>query len=175
MIKTAYRKNDSGFFRPIKRLFLTTATIATIMYIGAKVDFDLTVDRLINGEKEVAANYSAVGLERKINPEGKAEFYIQYEKNGVKTELPVLTGTNGPQLGTIEYALQNIDYSKLTREQAFDYARQALKEGRFEFLLSDFAEISKNQAYELTKNAWEKLDSGQRYAIVKTELEKLLR
>ncbi len=179
MIKSAYRKNDSGIFRPVKRIVLTAAAIASIAYFGGRTNFDQTFDKILNGERQIAANYAAVELDHRTNQEGKTEFYIVYEKEGKKAELPILTGAKGPQTGSIEYALQNIDYNKLSQDEALEHAKKILGQAepnqRIEYLLSEFGSATKSQAYEYMKTAWNKLDPEQKHAIVRSELEKLLR
>ncbi len=183
MIKTAYtRKNhNASMFTGVKRTVTTIAAIAAIAYVGARTDFDLTIDGILNGERQPAKGYASVSLERKVNPEGKVEFYLNYELNGKKNEIPVYSGANGPQAGTIDYVLANIDFKKMTAGQAAEYARNAISQlepaQKAEYVLkeTDFSSMTKAQAAEYARKAWELLEPAQKYGIVKAELEKVLK
>lgn len=158
-----YRKRDGesiGLFREVKRLVVTTAVVAGIAYLGARYDFDQLAERYISGEKPVAEGFAQVSLQRKNNTEGKLEFYLVYGPDSV--ELPVLSGLKGPQAGSIDYVLQNIDYSRLSSAQSLQY------------LDSVSSGLDSSQKAEHARKVWGWLEQKQRYELVKAELDRIL-
>ena len=180
MINTNYQRKryNASLFTGLKRFVVTAASIAAVAYFGAKTDFDQKLDGFINGQRHAADGYAAVALSRKITKDGSIEFYLAY--NDGKNELPVLQGLKGPQAGSMEYIMQNTDFSKLSPEQAAQYAERGLerlgpdKKADYISQRFDLSRVSQQQAAEYTKKGLEILEPKQRYEIVRIELEKLI-
>ncbi|MBI2133863.1 hypothetical protein HYU11_04230 [Candidatus Woesearchaeota archaeon] len=167
MIKQNYtRKNDAGFFTPIKRMLVLGAAVSTIAYIGGKTDFDNSVDRYF-GKKKPEISIKAA------QRNGDLEYTLVYESHGKKEELPVRIGENGIHAGDLDYRLRGIDYGSMSHEQASEHAGKALnildREKRIELMLN------RADAKEYSKSIWNRLEGRQKNEILKAELEKLLK
>ena len=154
-VGAGYRKkggDDIDVLRGVKRFVLTTAAIAAIAYVGARVDFDGWIEERFQGRKETADNYADVSFYKKLNSEGRLEPTLVYFPNGERQEIPVLHGVEGPQVGNLEYLLRNTDFSQMTPEQK---ARLSPK--------------------PWDTKSWESLEPAKKYQQVRDELMKMLR
>ncbi len=183
MINANYgRKNQRiSLFTGTKRLVSTALAVSVLMYVGARIDFDQKAERFLKGERQIAAGYFPVSLQRITNAEGKLEFQIEYEIEGKKQQQPIYSGAKGPQIGGVEYALDNLDFKKLNEGQAGNIARKALDRidptRRIEYIMqdADLSGMSKQQSLEYAKKAFDSLGPIQKYELFRSELEKLLR
>ncbi|MBI2575447.1 hypothetical protein HYV82_06205 [Candidatus Woesearchaeota archaeon] len=154
-IGAGYRKksdDDISILRAVKRFALTTAAVAAIAYVGARVDFDSWLDERFQGRKEIADSYADVSFYKRANAEGRLEPMLVYFPNGERRELPVLHGVEGPQAGNLEYVLGNTDFRQMTPEQRAVFSAKPWDD-----------------------KSWEKLDVGKKYQQVRDELLKMLR
>ncbi len=145
MATANYRKQHEGGLG-VTRLGLAALVMAGIAYVGGKVDADQRLDEMFNGKKVVADGYADVALQKRVNGEGRVVPSLVYLGNGKPVEFPVFAGLEGPQAGSLEYVLRNIDFSKMTSEQKASY----------------------------TERAWELLEKEQKYKLMLAELTKLL-
>ncbi len=177
MISTPYGGPRASLFKGVKRATITLAAIAAIGYIGAVNDFDVLTDRLVNGHRQVAEGYMPVELQRRVNKDGKEEYFILYGKD--KKELPVAKGISGPILGGIDYLVQNVEPGKLTQSQALKLAEAALQSMEpsqrtaYAIQSADLSAVGIEKRLQYAEAAFNSLEPLQKKAILEAEIARL--
>ncbi len=162
---------EMNLFTGLKRAVTTSLAIAIVAYGGARIDFDETVDRFVSGERKAAAGYENVSLRRTVNSDGRLEYFIQY---GDKKEIPVLRGAVGPQAGSVDYVIENLQSQELAYSAAQKLLAKAPVEKKNEFIREAISQLPKAEEEKYVLSAFERLNPKLKYEVIRAELERTL-